>query len=189
MVRIDKVYTRGGDGGQTSLAGGRRVAKNHPRVEAYGTVDELSASLGLCRAAISEEGSLSDLSNALARIQQRLFDLGAELATPDSASDGSHGVVEADVAELESAMDRMGETLEPLESFILPAGDEVVARLHLARTVCRRAERATVTLARKEALNPAILTYLNLLCDLLFALARYANKSARRRELFWQSEA
>ncbi len=184
MVRIDKVYTRGGDQGQTSLVGGERVSKNHPRVEAYGTVDELSAALGLCRAALEEDDPLATLSKELVEIQQRLFDLGAELASPEPRPDAVGAVNDEAVKDLESAMDRMSETLEPLQSFILPGGSELVARLHLARTLCRRAERRTTDLL-EAGLRPQLLHYLNRLSDYLFVAARHAAKALGHPETTW----
>ncbi|MDF1564784.1 MAG: cob(I)yrinic acid a,c-diamide adenosyltransferase [Deltaproteobacteria bacterium] len=180
MVRIDKVYTRGGDGGETSLVGGRRVRKDDARVEAYGAVDELSSTLGLCRAALAGDEGLSGLEQELAAIQQRLFDLGAELA-----SDRAGGSIDADaVTLLESAMDRMSEELAPLESFILPAGGEVAARLHLARTICRRAERRSIGLL-EEGLRPELIQYLNRLSDYLFVAARHASRILGQPETLW----
>lgn len=188
--RKSKLYTRTGDRGETSLFGGRRVPKDHPRVTAYGTIDELNAALGVAISSIRQR----TLVNHLHEIQNELFNIGAELASdrPVRRRKTENGVFrldQASILRIEGLIDEYDARVPPLRTFVLPSGAPAATSLHLARTICRRAERATVTLARKEELNPAILTYLNRLCDLLFALARYANKSARRRELFWQSEA
>lgn len=171
-----KVYTRSGDEGRTGLFGGQRVAKHHPRVEAYGTVDELNAVLGLAIEALAAEAA--DLQRQLRAIQSRLFDLGADLATPDDGRAGAW-VRRAEAAwstELEAQIDAMESELTPLTSFILPGGSPAAAWLHLARTVCRRAERRAVEAQTAgEALSPAALVYLNRLSDWLFVAARLAN--------------
>ena len=181
-----KVYTRGGDTGETSLFGGRRVSKDAPRVDAYGEVDELNAAVGLARAELAD----SDMSGQLERIQSSLFDLGSELATPDAEARERKGkpaprVSDADAAELERWIDAFDLELEPLTSFILPGGTRAAALLHLARTVCRRAERRVIALAARETVSPAAVKYLNRLSDYLFTAARAANRRAGVTEPRW----
>ena len=180
-----KVYTRAGDRGETSLFGGGRVSKDAVRVEAYGAVDELNAVLGVARGGLAHD----DLDGKLASIQSALFDLGGELARTDEAGRDAKRrgpvVGDAEVAELESWIDELDTELEPLRNFILPGGAAAAAHLHHARTVCRRAERRLVTLARDEAVSPVLLRYLNRLSDLLFTLARAANRRAGIAEPVW----
>jgi cob(I)alamin adenosyltransferase len=179
-----KVYTRGGDTGETSLFGGVRVSKDAARVEAYGAIDELNALLGVVRGDL-EEG---DLDEQLTLIQSSLFDLGSELATPDAEGSRTAQVArvsETRVGELEGWIDRLEEELEPLRTFILPAGSRGAAGLHHARTVCRRAERRTVTLAAEVPLRGEVVRYLNRLSDLLFVMARVANHRAGVTEEPW----
>lgn len=177
-----RIYTRTGDRGETGLIGGRRVPKDHPRVEAYGAVDELNAQLGIVRTLLSDTAVASLLDG----IQHRLFDLGAELATPSGAlSRRAAAVTTAHVRALEEAIDRYQALLPPLRAFILPGGTPLAAAFHAARTTSRRAERRTVTLARKESVNAEILRYLNRLSDLLFVLARWANHLAGRPDVIW----
>ena len=180
-----KIYTKSGDGGDTGLFGGERVPKDHRRVVAYGEVDELSAALGLARAT-----DPPDFEDALLQaIQRSLFTIGAELATPDPArlarALGGPPIGETDVAALEQAIDRLDAGLPALKTFILPGGAPKGAALHLARTVCRRAERAVVRLAREIPVSPAVGIYLNRLSDLLFVLARAANARAGAGDLPW----
>ncbi len=175
MVVLNRIYTRTGDGGETALGNGARVPKDALRVEAYGTVDETNATLGLARQ--HAEGAMDA---ALARIQNDLFDLGADLCRPDMERDHEAGytplrMTEAQVARLESEIDTMNESLQPLRSFVLPGGTALSAHLHLCRTVSRRAERLAVALAREEAVNPAALRYLNRLSDWFFVAGRIAN--------------
>lgn len=178
MVQLNKIYTRGGDTGETSLGDGRRVPKHDPRVEAYGTVDEANAIIGLARVEIAR-GPDTDpsLDPALSRIQNDLFDLGADLCTPEDGrkSEGALRIVASQVNWLEIEIDRMNEVLAPLSSFILPGGTAVAAQLHLARTVTRRAERLVTLLAQSENVNPDAIKYLNRLSDLLFVMSRTAN--------------
>jgi cob(I)alamin adenosyltransferase len=179
MVLLNKIYTRTGDRGRTRLVTGESVTKADPRVEAYGAVDELNAVLGLARLETAGEAALDAM---LARIQNDLFDLGADLATPERADAGFAAlrIVEAQVARLEGEIDALNAPLEPLASFILPGGSRAGALLHLARTVCRRAERRAVAFAEAEggeAHGPA-LRYLNRLSDLLFVASRAANAAA-----------
>jgi cob(I)alamin adenosyltransferase len=180
-----KIYTRRGDAGQTDLFGGERVAKDHLRVDAYGAVDELNAVLGTCAAATPHE----DVRSLVHRIQSTLFDLGSYLASPDPARREKSGIAEPDaedVAELERRIDAAEAELEPLRRFILPGGSESAARFHLARTVCRRAERRAVALHREEGLDEVALRYLNRLSDLLFVLARVENRRAGVPEVEWE---
>ena len=181
-VRLDRIYTRGGDAGATSLGDGTRVSKTDPRIEAYGTVDELNACLGLALAA----PDLPDTLRAeLARVQNELFDLGADLAVPlEDQRRERLRVTQAHVDGLEASLDAVNDELEPLRSFVMPGGSEAAARLHLARTVCRRAERAVVALGAGAPVNPLALAYLNRLSDLLFVFARAAN--AGRDEPLWR---
>ena len=175
MVLLNKIYTRAGDGGKTRLVTGERVAKTDPRVEAYGVVDELNAVLGLVRLETAADGVLDPI---LARIQNDLFDLGADLATPDTGA-AALRIVEAQVDRLEGEIDGLNADLAPLTSFVLPGGSRAAATLHLARTVCRRAERRAVAFAgavpEAAALHGPALRYLNRLSDLLFVASRYAN--------------
>jgi cob(I)alamin adenosyltransferase len=175
MVTLNRIYTRTGDGGKTRLATGAPVAKTHPRVEAYGAVDELNAQIGWARTTLGGEPVLDAM---LARVQNDLFDLGADLATPERAQEREDlRVLDGQVARLEAEIDQLNAELEPLTSFVLPGGSPAAAALHVARTVCRRAERAGVGLgeAQGERVSPTALKYLNRLSDLLFVAARFAN--------------
>ncbi len=176
MVRLTRIYTRGGDAGETSLGDGRRLKKWDLRVAAYGTVDEANSVLGVARLHTGDEADA-----ALARIQNDLFDLGADLCTPapDSGADRGLRIVQAQVDRLEAEIDRMNAELDPLESFVLPGGTPAAAHLHLARAVVRRAERLIAELAAREALNPLCLTYANRLSDHLFVMARWVNDRGR----------
>jgi cob(I)alamin adenosyltransferase len=182
MVRLTRIYTRTGDDGSTGLGDGTRVPKTAPRIEAYGTVDELNAFLGLAR----EQSVPGELRDRLLHLQQDLFDLGADLCVPFAPSEpGSGGPLRiggARVARLEGWIDEVNEELSPLQSFVLPGGGMLAATLHVARTVCRRAERRAATLREAEPVNPACGVYLNRLSDLLFVLARQA---AGRDEVLW----
>jgi len=169
VVKLTKIYTRGGDGGETSLGGGTRVRKDDPRVEAYGAVDEANAALGAARLHCSGESD-----EMLARIQNDLFDLGADLCRPDDI-DGALRIVSAQVERLEQEIDAMNLKLAPLDSFVLPGGSAASAALHVARTVVRRAERLSVALASESDVNPLVIQYLNRLSDHLFQLARINN--------------
>jgi len=176
-----KIYTRGGDTGETSLFGGERVRKSAPRVSAYGEVDELNSVVGVARAEISH----GDLRAKLETIQSSLFDLGGELATPDARAKAGPRVADADVAELERWIDALETELEPLRNFILPGGSRAASLLHLARTVCRRAERAVIALAECEEIEALSIRYLNRLSDLLFVMARVENRRAGVAEPQW----
>ena len=178
------MYTRRGDGGQTDLFGGERVAKDALRVEAYGAVDELNAALGVAAAATADP----ELRELLARIQVLLFALGGSLATPDAAHRAKSGMPEpaqSDVDELERRIDGFEAELAPLARFVLPGGDPAAAALHVARTVCRRAERRCVQLARDEAIPAIGIAYLNRLSDLLFVMARTVSHRQGSPEAEW----
>jgi cob(I)alamin adenosyltransferase len=177
-----KIYTKTGDAGETGLWGGLRVPKDALRVHAYGTVDECSAAIGLARAG----GLGAGLDGLLAQVQNQLFTLGADLATPGEAPSIPR-VGEVEVAFLEQAIDGLEAALEPLKQFILPGGSLAAAHLHLARTICRRAERWAVSLAREEAVNPQVGIYLNRLSDFLFVAARAANARAGVADVPWNS--
>lgn len=179
-----RIYTRTGDEGETSLFAGGRVRKDHPRVEAYGAVDELNAAIGLVRAL----GVDAELDAWLERVQRALFVVGSDLATPlDRSPDWLTRIDETAATALEREIDVLEAELEPLKHFILPGGTPGAAALHVARTVCRRAERAAVALAAAESVNPAALRYLNRLSDWLFVVARAANARAGRAETVWKS--
>jgi cob(I)alamin adenosyltransferase len=189
-IRINRVYTRSGDKGMTALVGGKRVAKDSARVESYGAVDELNSLIGLARV-LNEEaapGAARDwLEDVLCRLQNELFDLGSELATPAEAHyEGMFRVGAADVKALEELMDECQKDLEPLRSFVLPGGGRVSACLHVARTVCRRAERDVLRLGREEDVGPFPLAYVNRLSDLLFVLARWIAKRQGEKEYLWE---
>lgn len=173
MIYLSKIYTKSGDQGDTGLGDGSRVPKDHPRVAAFGEVDELNAMLGLIHAYCPEVPE----RDFLRRVQNDLFDVGADLCLP--AAEGEKCLrINAEQAEhLEQAIDRVNASLEPLRSFVLPGGSLAAAWLHLARTVCRRAERAVVTLMKTEPVNPQVLIYLNRLSDYFFVLSRNANRN------------
>lgn len=188
MVRLDKIYTRGGDKGATSLADGARRRKDDIRVEAYGAIDEANAAIGVARVAL--EARDNNLDEMLARIQNDLFDLGAELATPvarDAKADASSRLVilQTQVERLEREIDALNADLAPLKSFVLPGGTAGAAHLHVARTISRRAERVIVTLANAEGehVEETALRYVNRLSDFLFVAARYANRD--RGDVLW----
>jgi cob(I)alamin adenosyltransferase len=189
-IRITKVYTRKGDRGETALVGGRRVAKDAPRVVAYGAIDELNSVLGVVRATAEIEqpsATLARLREILQKLQNDLFDLGSELATPpDAEYEGMWRVGEGEVKQLERTIDECQRSLEPLRSFVLPGGGVLGAFLHLARTVCRRAEIEVLRLSREEAVNPSALRYVNRLSDLLFVLARWIAKERGEAEFLWE---
>jgi cob(I)alamin adenosyltransferase len=190
-VRITKVYTRTGDGGDTRLAGGQQVSKDCLRVEAYGTVDELSASIGLVRAMNKEVSrtihAATRLEHELRWIQNKLFDVGGLLATAPGQTFKNMPTIKAqDTAKLERMMDRCQKDLAPLKEFILPGGGKVSATLHQARTICRRAERICVSLARAEPLETEIIKFLNRLSDALFVLARWVAKTQGEPEFLWE---
>jgi cob(I)alamin adenosyltransferase len=187
---MPKIYTRTGDAGETSLFGGGRVTKCNLRIEAMGAVDEANAAAGVVRCELARGGVASvGMDEVLARIQHRLFDLGAEIATPRPASHGTNLVRDDDVTELEAAIDRFEAELDPLRTFILPGGCAAAAQLHVARCTVRRAERRLVQLAAAETIRDEMLRYLNRLSDLLFVLARAVNKANRVADVAWQQRA
>lgn len=184
MVVLSKIYTKTGDAGETALGNGARVAKHSLRVTAYGNVDEVNATVGLARL-----HSAGDMDAALARISNDLFDLGADLCTPDMHQDAAAPyprlrMIPAQIARLETEIDRMNAPLTPLRSFILPGGTPLAAHLHLCRTVCRRAERGVVELATMEEVNPEAVKYLNRLSDWFFVAGRIAN-NAGADDVLW----
>jgi cob(I)alamin adenosyltransferase len=190
-VRITRVYTRTGDDGTTALVGGTRVLKDSKRIAAYGTIDELNASLGLAR--VFNEERLAEgeghqwLDEVLRRLQNELFDLGSELATPEEAVyEGMFRFSEQEVKALERLMDQCQKELEPLKSFILPGGGRIGGFLHQCRTICRRAERDILALSREEPINPCTLKYVNRLSDVFFVLARWVSKRLGEKEYLWE---
>ena len=190
-VRITRVYTRTGDHGETALVGGRRVPKDSPRIEAYGTIDELNAIIGLARVFNADRKKSGKrhrwLDEVLRRLQNELFDLGSELATPSDATyEGMFRVGAEQVTALERLMDECQKELTPLKSFILPGGGPVGGFLHQARTVCRRAERRVLELSRVEMIGEWPLKYVNRLSDLLFVLSRWVGKHLGETEYLWQ---
>jgi cob(I)alamin adenosyltransferase len=190
-ISITRVYTRTGDGGDTALVGGARVPKDSPRIEAYGTIDELNAIVGIARTFNEErlgEGAHHRwLDETLKRIQNELFDLGSQLATPSGAEyEGMFKVGPEQVTALEQLMDRCQKDLEPLRSFTLPGGGRVNAFLHQARTVCRRAERELLRLSRAEPIGEWPLKYVNRLSDAFFVLGRWVARRAGEKEYLWE---
>jgi cob(I)alamin adenosyltransferase len=190
MVVLTKIYTRTGDDGTTGLGDGERLPKFHPRIAAYGTVDETNAAIGVARQALGAEHP--DVDAMMARIQNDLFDLGADLCLPDRGKPLPYQplrITDAQVTRLEAEIDQMNGELKPLTSFVLPGGSAAAAALHVARTVARRAERHMVELAAEgEPVNPAGLKYINRLSDLLFVASRYVNGKGSR-DVLWQPGA
>ena len=200
MVRITRVYTRTGDRGETALVGGKRVSKDSPRIEAYGTIDELNSVVGLARVFNEErltKGSTLRLTSRgkahrfldeiLRKIQDELFDLGSELATPqDFSYEGMYRVGEEEVKRIEGLIDECQKELGPLKSFVLPGGGRIGGYLHQCRTVCRRAEREILRLARVEEIGEYPLKYVNRLGDLFFVLSRWVGKHTGEKEYLWQ---
>ena len=183
MVKLDKIYTRGGDKGKTSLGNGERVDKNSTRVAAFGTIDETNAVLGVVIINLK-----SPFKEMIFRIQNDLFDLGADLCVPEDKKINYQPlrISEKQIDRLENKIDTLNKDLKPLDSFILPGGNIASSHLHLARTVARRAERITVQLSKKETINPLIIKYLNRLSDLLFVLARIENKGKNINDILWK---
>lgn len=186
MVKLNKIYTRTGDKGTTALVSGPRRLKHDLRVEAYGTVDETNSAIGVARL---HTGGLETLDAMLFRIQNDLFDLGSDLATPDNGEPLSYEplrIVESQVTRLENEIDELNASLEPLTSFVLPGGSAAAANLHMARTVCRRAERLMVALSvtENEIVSPAAIKYVNRLSDFLFVAARFANDMGKA-DILW----
>jgi cob(I)alamin adenosyltransferase len=191
MVRITKVYTRVGDKGETGLVGGKRVPKDSPRIDAYGTIDELNSIVGLARVFNEEDLDAGEahqfLDRVLCQIQDELFDLGSELATPpEFFQEGMYRVSQKEIDRIEKLIDQCQKDLEPLKSFILPGGGRVGAYLHQCRTVCRRAEREILRLSRAEEINHDAIKYMNRLSDLFFVLSRWISKQTGEEEYLWQ---
>jgi len=191
MVRITKVYTRTGDRGETSLVGGKRVPKDSPRIDAYGTIDELNSVVGLARVFNEESLDAGEahqfLDEVLCRLQDELFDLGSELATPpEFFQPGMCRVGDDEIVRIEKLIDKCQEDLEPLNSFVLPGGGRIGAYLHQCRTVCRRAEREILRLSRTEDINDRAIKYVNRLSDLFFVLSRWIAKQTGEPEFLWQ---
>lgn len=191
MVRITRVYTRTGDRGETALVGGRRVAKDSLRIEAYGTIDELNAVVGVARAfneeRLSEGEAHRFLDELLRKIQDELFDLGSELATPaDFHYEGMYRIGDSEVKRIEKLIDDCQRELGPLNSFVLPGGGKIGGYLHQCRTVCRRAEREILRLSRVETVSEWPLKYVNRLSDLFFVLARWVGKHMGVKEQLWE---
>ena len=181
-----KIYTKFGDSGETALYGGTRLGKDEPRIEAIGTVDELNAYIGYAQTLVQD----ADLSELMARVQNHLFDVGADLATPATHAKAAEFRIPADfTTEMEDAIDTLSAELPPLTNFILPGGCTAGAILHIARVVCRRSERCVVRLAREAEVNPEIIRSLNRLSDLLFVLARTVNFREQTPEPIWKSQA
>jgi len=186
-----RLYTRTGDDGSTGLFSGTRVGKDHPRIAAYGTVDELNACVGWVRAALVADPRVALIERVLAALQDRLFELGADLATPPGSKfeDRVSRINEADVVESEGWIDEVDAGNEPLRTFVLPGGSELAARLHVARTVCRRAEREMVALTHHEPVGDAAVRFINRVSDLLFALARRANRELGVPDVPWTARS
>jgi len=193
-MRISKVYTRTGDAGKTRLAGGQEVWKDSARVEAYGTVDELNSMLGLVRVLNGQSGKNPDASDfmesTLKWIQNKLFDLGGILATaPGESFPNMPSVTADDVAHVEHLIDECQKDLAPLKEFILPGGGQIAALLHVARTICRRAERLCVTLSKEESVDPELVKFINRLSDALFVFSRWVAKQQGEVEFLWERES
>ncbi len=189
-LALNRIYTRRGDSGQTSLAGGQRVAKDSARIETYGTVDELNAFLGVamvsCRELLGQEANLGRLVDIIRRVQHELFNLGSILATrPEDVHPKQARITPAEIEQLEHEIDEMNAELKPLRSFVLPGGPRLNAELHVTRTVCRRAERLLVALSREEDVPPDTIRYLNRLSDAMFVWSRWANHVLGVPEALW----
>jgi cob(I)alamin adenosyltransferase len=192
MVRLNRIYTKVGDGGDTRLVGGQKVRKSAPRIEAYGTVDELSAAIGLARTVLAQPeapAGAADLAAILGRVQNELFNLGSELATlPEDLRPGQPVIEARHVTALEREIDGWNANLPELRSFVLPGGGMAAAYLHLARTICRRAERLIVRLVETEAVGAQVIPYVNRLSDALFVMSRHAARLYGEPEPLWQPE-
>ena len=186
MVILNKIYTRTGDKGETVLVGGLKVAKHSLRPDAFGEVDELNSIIGIVRTYISKDEQ-SELNDILERIQNELFDLGADLATPEIRKDSDKvlRITSSQVKRLENEIDRFNKDLNELKSFVLPGGSKLSSWLHLARTATRRAERKITKLASEEGINNEVIIYINRLSDLLFVMARYCNDNGKA-DILWQ---
>ena len=189
MVRINKVYTKTGDNGDTGLVGGKRIPKDHIRIEGYGTVDELNSIIGISRAFLEDNNvytKTKKLDVILESIQQLLFDIGSEMATiPGDEYEGQIRIDSEDIKWLEEVIDLMNNELPPLKSFILPGGSKFNTFLHLARTVCRRAERNLIRLHRQEKIRVEVRIFLNRLSDFFFVASRWASKNLDKKEVLW----
>lgn len=193
-LALNRIYTRRGDDGETSLVGGQRVPKDHLRIDSYGTVDELNAFIGLARTTAEQLGAqhprLATFAAILKRVQHELFNLGSILATlPTDVHPKQPRITPADITQLETELDLANDELEPLRSFVLPGGSRLDAELHVCRTVCRRAERLLVALAREQAVPPEAIGYLNRLSDALFVWSRWVNKVLGAPETVWSPNA
>ncbi len=186
-LALNRIYTRTGDAGQTGLVGGQRVSKDELRIECYGTVDELNAFIGLARATAADHDSLRGLDAILLRIQHELFNLGSILATlPADVHAQQPRVTAVEICQLESEIDEANAVLGPLRSFVLPGGTRLNAELHVCRTICRRAERLLVALARRDEVAPEAIGYLNRLSDALFVWSRWVSHTLKASEVLWQ---
>jgi cob(I)alamin adenosyltransferase len=185
---MKKIYTRTGDDGTTALFGGNRVTKTHPRIEAYGTVDETNAHIGVVQSLLRDASGMARVSRILERIQDELFIVGADLATEDESQTTVPRIESSHIDRLEEDIDMLNDDLPPLEHFVLPGGSRAAATLHLARTTCRRAERLTVAAAEQEPLTAETIRYLNRLSDLFFVAARWVNHSAEVEETQWTGQ-
>lgn len=185
-----KLYTRSGDDGTTGLFGGGRVSKDHPRVTSYGIVDELNAAIGLAAASCAgDDAVFGRMCEIMIVVQSRLFEIGADLATPEDSKHEArvHRIEPSQIEESERWIDEIEGGNEPMTNFVLPGGTETAARLHLARTICRRAERAMVALGKNEPVNELAIVFINRLSDLLFAMARRANRAGGVADIPWES--
>jgi cob(I)alamin adenosyltransferase len=190
MVRINKVYTKSGDQGKTQLIGGEKVSKASERIDCYGTIDELNATVGMCLSALEGTGGQEVLDSKLLRIQNELFNVGTQLATPDATRrETMPDISEEHITQLEEEMDALNEELPDLRSFVLPGGSASSSAFHLARTVCRRAERAVVALADTTDVDARHLKYLNRLSDALFVFGRYSLVADKKPERLWEPES
>jgi cob(I)alamin adenosyltransferase len=186
-LALNRIYTKRGDKGETSLVGGQRVPKDALRIECYGTIDELNAFIGAACIVLESDGRVSALAGILLRVQHELFNLGSVLATlAEDVHPKQPQVTEAEVKQLEREIDEMNGPLPALRSFVLPGGSEANVRLHQCRTICRRAERLAVALSKKEAVPPAAIEYLNRLSDALFVWSRWVNRALDVSEVLWQ---
>ena len=190
MVKITKVYTRTGDSGETGIVGGKRLPKDHPRIEAFGSVDELNSVLGLVLSFLAQKDASkrrTKLKLIFEAIQQKLFDMGSQLATlPGDEYDGQIYLKHEDTAWLEGIIDSMNEDLQPLKSFILPGGSSLNSFLHLSRTVCRRAEREIIKLNQIDLVSPEIIKFINRLSDFLFVTGRWVTEKLGENETLWK---
>ncbi|MEO8050620.1 MAG: cob(I)yrinic acid a,c-diamide adenosyltransferase [Acidobacteriota bacterium] len=186
-IALNRIYTRRGDAGDTSLVGGQRVPKDALRIEVYGTVDELNAFVGLAAVSCADHSTLAPLAAILRRVQHELFNLGSILATqPADVHPQQPRVTNAETSQLEREIDAMNADLAPLRSFILPGGTRLNAELHVTRTICRRAERLLVALAREESVPPEVIPYLNRLSDAMFVWSRWVNHALGVQEVLWE---